>query len=82
MRIPSIHLNGTSQKELFGGYLEAARAVRAAIEAVQATGPNGRDYYPQGGDALHDAIAEHASRVQKLRSVLSELETIAEAIVP
>jgi hypothetical protein len=40
-----------------------------------------RDYYPQGPSALADAIQEHISRGDRLRSVLKELEAMGDAIV-
>ena len=77
---PTIHLNGTSAKELFEGYLAAYRAIGAAIDAVQKACPNGRDYYPQGNEAIQQALAEHRARLEKLIEVRREIETIAQII--
>lgn len=80
MRTPTIHLNGTSRDRLFEGIADAAGALRAALRAMDDASPNARDYYPQGPEAYGEAAKEHAARVERIRSVLSELETIAEAI--
>jgi|ERR1041385_2071933 hypothetical protein len=77
MTTPTIHLNGTSGKELLEGYMQALTAVREAQEKLQQTSPNGRDYYPQGSDALGNAINEHNARRDKLQSVYDELMDLA-----
>lgn len=81
MKFPTIHLNGTSSSELLETACDALGVLRAAIEAVNATSPNRRDYYPQGDSAYTDAAREHAGRIAKLWSVLAELEQLAEHIV-
>jgi hypothetical protein len=73
MRLPTIHINGTSAKDLTEGYLTAYRAVGDAIDAVAKAGPNGRDYYPQGGEAIQEACNEHRARLVKLSEVQNEL---------
>lgn len=80
MKLPSIHLNGTSPHDLYEQVCEAMGAIRAAIVKLDKACPNGRDYYPQGPHALADAISEHDERVKRLISVQRELETIAEHI--
>ena len=80
MTLPTIHLNGTASSELLETVCDALGALRAAIEAVNATSPNGRDYYPQGDAAYADAAREHAGRIAKLWSVRAELEQLAEHI--
>lgn len=59
---PTIHLNGTSPKELLELYRNAYRAVNAADAALDAAGPNGRDYYPHGPGVISQAIDEHYAR--------------------
>jgi hypothetical protein len=80
MMIPTVHLNGTSRKELVQQYLTAREALRRALDALFLAHPHGRDYYVQGPDALKRAEAEHRARVQKLTEVHDELGDIAEAI--
>ena len=74
---PTIHSNGSSKADLFDRYWTALLAVEAAIDAVAQTGPNGRDYYPQGDDALRQAMAEHRDRLLRLRAVADELNALA-----
>lgn len=81
LSIPSIHMNGTSKNELLEQLQTAYSAVDAAMLALANATPNGRDYYPQGPDAIRKAIIEHGERLAKLTTISKELETIALAIV-
>jgi hypothetical protein len=38
-----------------------------------ARAPNGRDYYPQGPDAIKTANHEHLQRMSRLRTTLDEM---------
>lgn len=78
--LPTIHLNGTAPEALYESACDALGTLRAAIKAVEATAPNGRDYYPQGDRAILLANYEHAERLRCLREVVDELETLAEHI--
>lgn len=78
--IPSIHMNGTSQHDLLDQYAKARAALRAAILALQDAAPNGRDYYPQGSNAIGKAIEEHRARLTSLENVHDELGTIMDAV--
>jgi hypothetical protein len=80
IRLPTIHLNGTSKAALLDGYLDAVSAVFAATEALSEAAPNARDYYPQGDDAFKQAQDEHNARMMKLNSVLFELQQLAEHV--
>ena len=80
MMLPTIHRNGTHPRDLLEGLMQANAALQDAIRAVAASGPNGRDYYPQSPGAIHAAIAEHESRLQRLQAVRDELNTIAEHV--
>lgn len=77
MTKPTAHLNGTGARDLYVQYHEAYMAVGRAIETVIYASPHGRDYYVQGDTALSEALKEHESRLERLRSVRSELEDIA-----
>lgn len=81
MILPTIHRNGTSGEDLLEQTCTAADAVKVAIRALENAGPNGRDYYPQGPDALQRAATEHRERIAKLAEVVAELEEMAERIV-
>lgn len=80
MMLPTIHLNGTSARELFDQTHEAARAIRAAMEAIGRAAPNGRDYYPQGNFAIGDAVTEHRARLAALQKIAAELQKILEHV--
>lgn len=80
MKKPTIHMNGTSAKELYARYEVAAHALREAIDAVQLAGPNARDYYVQEPGAFEVARSEHEERLRKLTEVKKELESIWEAV--
>lgn len=77
---PTIHLNGTSRQDLLDDLTTAVTAMYRAIECVQDTAPNARDYYPQGGTAWRGADTEHRGRVERLRAVLAELGELAEHV--
>ncbi len=79
MQFPRIHINGTSGEDLLAQYEKASRAVEAAVEAVAAGGPHGRDYYVieyPAGDPCQQAIEEHHARLSKLRQVAVEINAI------
>lgn len=74
MTLPTIHLNGTSPERLVEALETAYDKLREAREALAETAPNGRDYYPQGPQALYAAQDEHLARDNKLQQVMAELE--------
>lgn len=80
LMLPTIHTNGTGRDTLLDVHTVAAGAVRRAIDCLSDTSPNGRDFYPQGIDAWKRARREHESRLERLQSVLKELQFIAEAV--
>jgi hypothetical protein len=80
LTIPSIHLNGTSRDALVEGYCDAIDALHDAGRKLAASYPNGRDYYIQGQEAVQLAMAEHETRMRKLKEIISEIEQIVEAI--
>jgi hypothetical protein len=81
LKIPTIHLNGTSKEQLFEQICNAIDGVHAAGDALAKATPNARDYYPQGPEAIYEAMRQHETRMTKLREVARELETIAQAIM-
>lgn len=80
MMVPTIHLNGTSHYELLAQHCTALDAIDRAIGAVQKAAPNGRDFYPQGQDAILTAIREHKSRLDRLQVLRKEVYDLAFAI--
>lgn len=81
MEIPIIHSNGTSRDELCRQLEEVGNVLHSALYSLSQAAPHGRDYYPRSPDAYSKAAAEHRSRVERLRSVLVEIEALHEAIV-
>lgn len=80
MIVPTIHMNGTSKESLLRGWDKAYVAINDAMNALAEAGPNGRDFYPQGPEALAIAIKEHSARMTKLDEVRSELQELCNSI--
>ena len=80
MILPTIHLNGTSREELLDQLSRADRAADALREALMGMAPNGRDYYPQGDDAIHVAYQEHGERLAKLNLIMIDIEGLIEHV--
>ena len=81
LKTPTVHLNGTSVHELESQLENAVHALNGALEALVQATPNPRDYYPQGAGAFQQAIKEHESRLERLRTVDAELMEIYIAVV-
>lgn len=80
MRIPTVHINGTSGLELFDQVVDVSRAVENAIDKMRDAWPNARDYYVQGGAAWGGCMNEWTTRMGKLVEVKEELDEILEGI--
>ena len=80
MQRPTIHSNGTSRDALLADYRNALNALREARAKLQDAAPNGRDYYPQGNEAIVAASREHRARMAKLEEVTREITEIGEAV--
>jgi len=75
MNIPTVHLNGTSRESLVQQRLTLIDALRDVEKAIGQAWPHGRDYYPQGPDALSAAQQvwhERANIVSDLRDEIIE----------
>ena len=81
MMIPTVHRNGTSREALVEQMRGAADAVDQAIQALQETTPNRRDYYPQGEQALELACEEYRQRLLAVRQVHADLMLLWQGIV-
>lgn len=77
-KLPTIHLNGTSARELYNQWEDVANTAQAMLDALSLATPNGRDYYPQGPQALAEAIREHEARIAAVRAVRADAYAIAE----
>lgn len=78
--VPTVHLNGTSGKELAIQLEGAVNAIFQAREALVLAGPNARDYYPQGASAYETARQQHSERAKRLSDIQDELQTIWEGV--
>ena len=81
MIIPHVHWNGTSRDELLKQLAGAQEAVIAAILAMGRATPHGRDYYVIGDDAITQARTEHQARIDKLNSIVGDLQQITEGVL-
>lgn len=78
--IPTIHDNGTKKADLLFALTTADEMLDKAAAALAATGPNARDYYPQGPGAFDKAAAEHETRMRQIGKVRADLQEIVNAI--
>ena len=76
--LPTIHRNGTSRDSLLESARSAFDAIDNAINEYRATCPNGRDYYPQGPEALGLALKKHQANLKALEAIKSELMEMQE----
>jgi hypothetical protein len=74
-------LNGTSKNELEGKYRARLYAINEAIDAIRTTDPNGRDYYPQGPDAILEALEDHHEAIQELERLKARIIKTLEGIM-
>ena len=82
MIIPTIHLNGTHPASLIHDLSKAMRALRAAREAVTATGPNARDYYVSNNPrAFEEARAQTTKQLLDIEMVIEELAAVYQGIL-
>jgi hypothetical protein len=79
LAMPTVHLNGTSKESLLSGLCDVVHALHGAGRKLAAACPNGRDYYVKPG-SFSAALHQHESRMDKLREIIKELETIAEHV--
>jgi hypothetical protein len=76
MKIPTVHLNGTSKAELIQQVSDAAAALDEALSWLRGAYPHGRDYYPQGEHALREAQLDHLvlqTKLVEVREAVMEL---------
>ena len=80
MILPTIHLNGTSKEQLLAPWHTTVHLLQKAQKSLQEAAPNGRDYYPQGAEAMRQAEAEHLTRMMRLEQLIKELDDMRWAI--
>lgn len=76
---PLVHMNGTGREDLLDGYRKAWEALSKAKEALQATSPHGRDYYPleDGQKQYGYAYRQHRDRMIALEEAIDDMEKMA-----
>lgn len=80
MTFPTLHLNGTSAKDLLEGFERAYAALHDAQAALAQTAPNGRDFYVQQPGSYEKALIEHSRRMKQLRDVSDEVEALSQHV--
>ncbi len=76
--VPTVHMNGTSKRDLLEQYVDAMQAIQEAIEALPH--PHGRDYYVVSESELMEALLQRKAWQEKLSSIYNDLEQIAEKL--
>jgi len=71
---PTIHYNGTNPETLANQYDAAYEALMEALERLNETCPNQRDYYDEEWVAALDA---HFARMRAIRQVMEELSELS-----
>lgn len=83
MQRPIININGTDPLNLLEDYVEAKRLAVALREKLDGMWPHDRDYqtryYPRAAFQL--ATNEHAHRLLSVRTLIVELEMLAESVI-
>lgn len=80
MKVPTVHMNGTSRDELVEQLCKVSRQFNNLMAALLDAAPNGRDYYPQGDNALRDAQEERRADLKALDAMAKRYEALAETI--
>ena len=79
MILPTIHIGGTSQRDLVEAMCDAKNAMDEAIEKIAKTSPNQRDYI-WDNDAYKAAQKEHNDRIVIAKNLRDQLNNLATAI--
>jgi hypothetical protein len=59
MIYPTVHLNGTSKKDLIEQWEKAHDKLAEALQLLKDATPHGRDYYLQGPNVIFEAVGQH-----------------------
>lgn len=76
MIIPTVHMNGTDGRDLLEQQQAVLDALRAVPFAMFAATPNGRDYYPQGEDALHEARMAFNKHFKTIQDMITDFDYV------
>lgn len=80
LAIPTIHPNGTPHERLVEQLSNAVHALDDALKAIAEAEPNGRDFYPQGPDAIGHALEQHRQRLRAVHQVRNDYYKLWESI--
>lgn len=82
MRIPTVHLNGTSGHVLENYARYVVDALNKTLDAIHAAAPNARDFYVQedGDTAFRRATVEHLDRQARVMALRDEYSKMFNAI--
>lgn len=84
LSVPVAHLNGNTAADLTDSYCEALFTLNRAADALRSgDGLNMRNYYQRAdGEAERaTALKQNAERIEKIVSVVKEIEAIVEAVI-
>lgn len=81
MQLPTIHLNGDRPETLLTQYRNAYEKLGDALKALQEVETNGRNFYPQGNDAVTTAREEHNARYLAVHAVQKDMLELAQHCV-
>lgn len=79
--IPTVHLNGSSPDSLLDAYREVLDVCLKLAKALAEAQPNGRDFYPQGPNAISVAMAEHRTRVERVKLTMDEITALYDGVM-
>lgn len=81
MMVPTIHLNGNRGDQLIEELCDVRQKIEDAHKALRSADYiHGRNWYPQGDEAIRQAREEHESRLQRIASVALEIYELTEKI--
>lgn len=80
--VPSVHLNGTSEKGLTDPIEKVRSHLRDAHDTLRHASPHMRDFYTQENASASFALAseQHFDRISRIEVLIEELETLQMAI--
>jgi hypothetical protein len=81
IKIPTIHMNGTSYQDLYDGHMAMRQSLMDAARTLRANTPNMRDFYVQSDEAGQEARHQHAERLAVIDRMAEEIEFIVLGIM-
>jgi hypothetical protein len=81
MQIPTVHSNGSGEKNLTKQIKDVYVALHDVIDVMRQASPHGRDYYTQEDGAFEKARDEHEARIAKVKSVMDDMLKLNDGIM-